>query len=235
TEEADEEIDLDVTPDDEMATQIELALVSNFYQDVFQFRSHEKCSTSILETTKGLEQLKDLAFDTVDLWVKIYSIPFLKRIRSIASIIGNKIGHFLEYDDSDTSRWAKYMRIRVRINVHNPLPRGTTMKMGGKRLWLDFRIERLPGFCYTCSCLGHGLRQCDEFDEETPESELPYGSWIRASPVKQKARMGIQDCEVENKLFQELRGSNSFKKCLKFIHCNPLSQLEDTIEMRKSI
>ncbi|KAL2924172.1 hypothetical protein RDABS01_028795 [Bienertia sinuspersici] len=179
----------------------------------------------------GREQPKDLIFNTVDFWVKIYNVPFMKRSRALANIIGNKIGQFLDYDESDISGWTKYMRIRVRMNVNKPLPRGSTMKLSGERLWVDIRIERLPGFCYSCGCLGHVLCECNDYDEEVPESELPYGQWLRVSPVKLRGRGNNPDKDVEKKLFQELR--DNAKRKLKFngenslgnyisAHINPL-------------
>ncbi|KAL2899896.1 Trehalose phosphorylase [Bienertia sinuspersici] len=56
-----------------------------------------------------------------------------------------------------------------RLNVHKPLPRGTVMKLTGERIWVDFRIERLLGFCLACGCLGHVLRGCESFDEDVLE------------------------------------------------------------------
>ncbi|KAL2944371.1 Lipoxygenase 2 chloroplastic [Bienertia sinuspersici] len=56
----------------------------------------------------------------------------------------------------------------MKSNVNKPLPRGSTMKIGGEKIWVDFRIERLPGFCYVCGCLGHSMKECDDYDEESP-------------------------------------------------------------------
>ncbi|KAL2899870.1 SkfA peptide export ATP-binding protein SkfE [Bienertia sinuspersici] len=93
----------------------------------------------------------------------------------------------------------------VRMKVDKPLPRGSMMKLGGERIWVDIRIERLPGFCYSYGCLGHVLRECSDFDEEVPESEFPYVQWLRASHVKLRGRGNNPEKEVKNKLFQELR------------------------------
>lgn len=114
----------------------------------------------LLKEISGLEQPKDLDFNTVDFSIKVYNVPFVKRSKALAQAIGNKVGQFLDFDDSDISGWSKYMRIRVRLRVDKPLPRGSTMKLGGERIWVDFRLERLPGFCYACGCLGHVLREC---------------------------------------------------------------------------
>ncbi|KAL2932148.1 Branchpoint-bridging protein [Bienertia sinuspersici] len=97
------------------------------------------------------------------------------------------------------------MRVRVLFKVDKPLPRGTVMKIGGERIWVDIKIERLPGFCYAIGCLGHVLRECSAYDEEVPESELPYGTWLRASPMKTRNGGGKPEKDIENKLFHDLR------------------------------
>lgn len=35
--------------------------------------------------------------------MKIYNVPFMKRSRALANIIGNKLGNFLDFDESDIS------------------------------------------------------------------------------------------------------------------------------------
>ncbi|KAL2899276.1 ATP-dependent RNA helicase glh-1 [Bienertia sinuspersici] len=97
-------------------------------------------------------------------------------------------GPAFDYDESDISGWAKYMRVRVRLRVDKPLPRGTVMKIGGERILVDIKVERLPRFCYACGCLGHVLRECVEYDEDVAESELPYATWLRASSIKTDLR-----------------------------------------------
>ncbi|KAL2930824.1 Guanine nucleotide-binding protein subunit beta, partial [Bienertia sinuspersici] len=255
TEDEDEEIDLDDIPDDEMAPQIGLALIGKLFtitsfnieamknvlraswkpikgmvvreidrnRFVFQFfcqSDRERVMQQspwafdnhllLLKEISGHEQPRDFVFDSVDFW----------------------------FNDSDVSGWAKFMRVRVRMDVHKPLPRGSTMKLGGERIWVDFRYERLSGFCFVCGCLRHGVRECDDYDEEVPENELPYGTWLRASPQKNRARMGNQDRENENKLFQELRGGSGTRKKLRFLQDNPLAMPDSSnkqVEMKADI
>ncbi|KAL2921042.1 Arginine biosynthesis bifunctional protein ArgJ mitochondrial [Bienertia sinuspersici] len=194
-EDEENEIDLHEMPDGEMATQVELTLVGAriIDQSPWSFDNH----LLLLREISGIEQLRDLSFDTVYFWIKIYNVPFVKRSRALASLVGNKLGQFFDYDESDISGWSKYMRVRVWFTVDKPLPRGTVMKVGGERIWVDIKIERLPGFCYCCWCLRHVLRECSDYDEEVPEAELPYSTWLRASPIKNRGRGGGADREAE--------------------------------------
>ncbi|KAL2925745.1 Copper homeostasis protein cutC-like protein, partial [Bienertia sinuspersici] len=267
TEDEENEIDMDEVPDDDMAPQVELALVGKLFTNssfnieamksvlrsswkpikglavreidhnlfIFQFfyasdraRVIDQSPWSfdnhllLLREISGIEQPRNFSFDTVDFWIRIYNVPFVKRSRALASLVGNKLGQFLDYDESNISGWSKYMRARVRFNVYKPLPRGTVMKVGGERIWVDIKIERLPGFCYCCGCLGYVLRECSDYDEEVPEADLPYRTWLRASPIKNKGRGAGAYREAKQKLFHELR--EGAKKKLKFSHDGTISQ-----------
>ncbi|KAL2905283.1 hypothetical protein RDABS01_003993 [Bienertia sinuspersici] len=232
-EEEEDAIDLDEIPDEELECQVSLALVGKlFTQNSFNIEAlkfvlrtswkptkedREKVIEQgpwafdnhllLLREISGREQPRDLVFDAVDFWVKVYNVPFVKRTRYLATTIGSKLGKLLDFDETDISTWAKYMRIRVRLNVNKPLPRGSTMKIGGEKIWVEFRMERLSGLRYVCGCLGHNMKECNDYDDETPESELPYGAWLRASPIKMHERGGNPEREVENKMFQDLRSN----------------------------
>lgn len=100
----------------------------------------------------------------------------------MAELIGNKVGTFLNFDDSDILGWTKYMSIKVRLKVHKPLPRGSAMNFGVRIYGLRFELNDCRVFFNVYGCLGHGLRECCvDFDEDVPKAELPYELWLRAS------------------------------------------------------
>ncbi|KAL8514793.1 hypothetical protein ACS0TY_013756 [Phlomoides rotata] len=58
-----------------------------------------------------------------------------------------------------------------------------------KRVWIDLKYKHLPSFCYLCGLLGHMRRECDLADEgdeveDLSDEKLPFGEWMRASPMK---------------------------------------------------
>ncbi|KAL2944391.1 Synaptojanin-2 [Bienertia sinuspersici] len=179
TEEEEDEIDLDDIPGEELECQGNLALVGKlFTQNASNVEAMKSVLRASWKPTKGMavreidknlekvieqgqwafnnhllllkeisgkEQPRDLIFECAYFWVKVYNVPFVKRTRTLAIAIGNKQGKYLDFDEADILGWSS-----------------------GEKIWVDFRIERLPGFCYVCGCLGHSMKECDDYDEESP-------------------------------------------------------------------
>ena len=60
--------------------------------------------------------------------------------------IGSKLGRFIEVNRrSWQSDQAKFMRVRVELEIDKPLTRGAYIASSdGERLWFTFKYERLP-------------------------------------------------------------------------------------------
>uniref|UniRef100_A0A803NSM2 CCHC-type domain-containing protein n=1 Tax=Cannabis sativa TaxID=3483 RepID=A0A803NSM2_CANSA len=111
------------------------------------------CLPSILQNTP---------FNSVTItpfWVQVFRLPFLSKSESLARVIGNLIGTFLEMI---TFSWMV------------------------DELWLEYRYERLLDFCYECGVVGHVFDKCPIFLEkldEGREPDLPYGPWMEGSAL----------------------------------------------------
>ena len=87
-----------------------------------------------------------------------------------------------------------FLRIRVTLNISQPLIRGRMVRMGGSdSRWVEFKYERLPVFCYLCGRLDHDEKDCIEWIRRAvplKAEDKQYGPWLRAIPDRlQKTHM----------------------------------------------
>ena len=78
--------------------------------------------------------------------------------------IGGIIGNCLEVDKrSWQSDQAKFMHIRVDVQINRPLRRGgyVSSPEGGKH-WVTFKYERLPTICFIYGRIGHDVKHCSK-------------------------------------------------------------------------
>lgn len=92
------------------------------------------------------------------------------------------MGHYIETDKrSWLSEQARFMRVRVDLPLDDPLRRGgNIVNLEGEKMWVTFRYERLPTFCFQCGWLGHDEKHC-QCQLHTPNLAKQYGEWMRAS------------------------------------------------------
>ncbi|XP_058733973.1 uncharacterized protein LOC131605657 [Vicia villosa] len=147
-------------------------------------------SLLVLNRISGEEQPSELKMHYGSFWVRIYELPLMLRSETMARKIGNIIGVFEEMDGRETCRTGRFLRIKVTIDLKNPLKRGTVVKFKEKDKRVHFKYERLPTFCFMCGRLGHQLKDCESLEElteegfeELDEQDLSYGQWLRASPL----------------------------------------------------
>lgn len=54
------------------------------------------------------------------------------------------------------------------------------------KLWITFKYENLPSFCYRCGKMAHGLKECPDHSHaarEIVEEDLPYSSVLKAESM----------------------------------------------------
>ncbi|XP_058765441.1 uncharacterized protein LOC131638928 [Vicia villosa] len=156
----------------------------------------------VLDRVSGEEQPSNLNMHYGMFWVRVYDLPLMLRSETMARKVGQILGTFEEMDTKEGHRSGRFLRIKVKIDLNNPLKRGTVVRFKEKTHRVYFKYERLPTFCFVCGRIGHQMKDCDalgdlseEGFEDLDEQELSYGLWLRASPLPkvfddQKSREG---------------------------------------------
>lgn len=50
---------------------------------------------------------------------------------------------------------GKWLKIFAEIDLNKPMMRGTKRKLNNESVWVDFRYEHLPTFCFYCGVIGY--------------------------------------------------------------------------------
>lgn len=133
------------------------------------------------------KELEALQFTYVPIWIRIFKLPMGMMNRSVAEIIGNEIGSFMDVDVEENGTAAGcYLRIKVRIDIRNPIMRGVTLDIeeeDGKERWCPFQYEFLPEFCHCCGIIGHIDKN---YSVSIPLADRQYGNWLRVLPPKRR-------------------------------------------------
>lgn len=78
--------------------------------------------------------------------------------RKYAEALGNSIGTFEAADSDDYGKMkGETLRVRIRMDVREPIKRGTDIKTGAmaENAWIPVTYEKFLDFCYFCGRLGH--------------------------------------------------------------------------------
>lgn len=100
-----------------------------------------------------------MEFHQTPCWIQVHDMPLHCMSRAVGTKIGESLGVLEEVDVAgDGIGWGRYLRLRVRINIRKPLERGRNLLIGGKTVWVSFKYENLPTFCFHCGCILHGAK-----------------------------------------------------------------------------
>ncbi|KAF4346482.1 hypothetical protein F8388_011450 [Cannabis sativa] len=135
----------------------------------------------LLHSPEHLHNVSPNDFSKAKFWVQVHRLPFLSKSRALAMKIGEWIGDYVDvYEDSLHEGWGSFIRVRVLIDISQPLMRGKLVTLPKIRdeHWLEFRYENLPIFCFHCGRIGHPFEKCHLFMEIVDagiEPDLPFG------------------------------------------------------------
>ncbi|XP_042952131.1 uncharacterized protein LOC122289219 [Carya illinoinensis] len=152
----------------------------------------------LMKCLEGDRQVTKIRLSEASFWIRMYEMPLNAMNEEVGRIIGNKIGFVEEVDEEQgEAAWGEFMRIRVRMDISQPLMRGVRVKLGQYGIcWIRFAYERLPNFCYWCGKLGHQFKDCEGVghQEIRASANLPFGAWLLAGSLmgSGEKNVGIQ-------------------------------------------
>lgn len=158
----------------------------------------------------------DLDFEKTPIWLRLYDVPLKGRNPKTIKAIACRFGEVIEIDESTLNGISRSVRIKILINLTNPIKKGTKIQIGNNNpCWIPAAYERIPTFCYWCGRIGHNIGECSDLPEEEEDAdikqkEMPYGEWMRASPLKPKYITPFRKEEVDQRTRRTLlRNENS--------------------------
>lgn len=151
--------------------------------------------TLIVKKLEADEQLANVKLFEISMWVQVYDLPLGFNSEFILKSIGNYVGKFMKSDPKNTrGMWRSYLRILVSVDVRCPLKNQMRIKKsGGDWIWIKFKYERLPPFCFYCGRIGHSEKFCEVlFDNLEDKGVRKYDSSLRAQVQRQAVNSNNQ-------------------------------------------
>jgi hypothetical protein len=117
----------------------------------------------VLNDFDGRVPTSQIDFSTSPFWIQVHDMPLLCMTKGVGTKIGNSLGTLHDVDVAgDGVGWGRCLRIRVTIDLTNPIERGRALHFAGKSHWISFKYEKLPMLCFYCGRIVHGRQGCPE-------------------------------------------------------------------------
>ncbi|KAK1644717.1 hypothetical protein QYE76_062522 [Lolium multiflorum] len=138
-------------------------------------------------------QPQDVVFDRMAIWARILALPNRLMNLERGMVIAEPIGGVKRIEaDSQGRCWGGFMRLRVEVNVAEPLRRVVTIFSSRFKTTESYVVqyEKLPIFCCSCGLIGHSTLSCVNPADRDEDGELPYSVKRLAVPEVAKKSGG---------------------------------------------
>ena len=104
--------------------------------------------------------------------------------------IGETIGPISKTEHDKEMVGGTFLLVKVEVDVTKPLCRCRKVALNDdNEIWVSFKYEKLPNFCYWCGMVSHADKECDVWLSSKGSLSLDhegYGNWLQASPFNLK-------------------------------------------------
>lgn len=142
----------------------------------------------ILNEFDGSKAPTQMEFLHSPLWVQVHDMPLIYMSKEVGRKISSSLGECLEVDVAGNGGgWGRWLRIRVNLDLTQPLERGRALNFNGQTSWVSFKYEKLPLFCFKCGRILHGSNGCSvriKHGVNADGTESQWGAWLRADAPK---------------------------------------------------
>jgi hypothetical protein len=166
----------------------------------------------IMERVQLGVQIENIPLHHVDFWVQVHNLPMGLMAERVGKTLANYIGSFVEYDKNNKgSFWREYMRIRVRVDIRQPLKKDSKVKnQGGNWCTVNFKYEKLGVFCFVCGLIGHHENRCAvRFSMTEDDGSRAWSKELRAEPRRRSGRQTSRWL-MEEESSRNVQGGGSF-------------------------
>ena len=130
----------------------------------------------------GITPMVELEFEKAAFWVCMYNLPLACMSKAIGMRMGASVGEVLEMEVNDEGvGWGEYLRVRIVLDLSKPLSRGRRLKLRERSIWIPFKYEKIPRFCFSCGVICHGARGCVQPGGSLgvgDGKEVQFGKWL---------------------------------------------------------
>ena len=116
----------------------------------------------VLQRIEEEEAIDEVDFGKTSFWVQLHGLPVRRMNPEVATILGSSLGKVDQISAGDAlAEGGQAMWIRVCLDITKPLCRGRLTRFEkGREVWISFKYERLPNFCYWCRQITHSDKDC---------------------------------------------------------------------------
>lgn len=109
----------------------------------------------VLDRVSGEEQPSGMDMHFGTFCIRVYDLSLMMRSETMAKKIGDIMGSFEEMGSREAHRIGRFLRIKVKMDLKQPMKRGTMVSFKKKKYRVYFKYEQFPICCFVFGRLGH--------------------------------------------------------------------------------